>query len=629
MSLAILSSQQQYNERDVPQQVEASNHFQNHFSKPITLPANAEVAVVNAKINRNQNFSIGPGTSFKVYLGDELDQTKLLRQSTSTPMTIDLSDPNHKSISYEEARQRIQDSLNEDLLHPDMIGRTTLTLKQDDTSGEAIGFKFSYNKAQDGFDNSPQVSQLWEAFSDQSLDGFDLAVHSTHGRRITRRSLGTPPELAGCIAVGVDTCLSPCGGVCHFQPSGGVANDTEWAVGLMRPLQITDNNNGIPTDSVEDVYPEWFERNYDFPFQGYYDYVLTRESDGKIHVYQTGWNGKVDEGRNGFQWSLHEIEYWNANSDNSDYSDESGPVVSTTFSSFQFEVQNENMVVQGYDPLDGGSWKTIIQPVTTEVAFNKVTRPVGQNEWALYPVVELIADDDHMDFIDFNGAYKPGDIKIGYYTENWYSRQYYIADLAGNPRLLQELDRRPWNNSTRDPHYHVWKGLQEDNEITTIEKNVVMIIANEDLYTPITLFQSPNDDLRDLLGYQVAIVNENNFGSLHENLSEIRFESTTKPGVGSIREIFIKLDSLTIESFNGAMSDISKIIYSIPRFDNSGGVVGPLFFENNDRYYLKLNNVAPIQLNRLDCSLVGVNNRLAQGLYGNTVITLHFRKSQN
>ena len=156
-----------------------------------------------------------------------------------------------------------------------------------------------------------------------------------------------------------------------------------------------------------------------------------------------------------------------------------------------------------------------------------------------------------------------------------------------------------------------------------------MIIANEDLYTPITLFQSPNDDLRDLLGYQVAIVNENNFGSLHENLSEIRFESTTKPGVGSIREIFIKLDSLTIESFNGAMSDISKIIYSIPRFDNSGGVVGPLFFENNDRYYLKLNNVAPIQLNRLDCSLVGVNNRLAQGLYGNTVITLHFRKSQN
>jgi hypothetical protein len=78
---------------------------------------------------------------------------------------------------------------------------------------------------------------------------------------------------------------------------------------------------------------------------------------------------------------------------------------------------------------------------------------------------------------------------------------------------------------------------------------------------------------------------------------------------------------------NGAMSDIGKIIYSIPRFDNSGGTVGPLFFENNDRYYLKLNNPAPLQLSRLDCSLVNVNNRLAQGIYGNSVITLHFRKS--
>jgi len=68
MSLAILSSQQSYNEKEQPQQVEAPNHFQNYFSKPITLPANAEVAVVNAKINRSQNFSIGPDTDSKFIL---------------------------------------------------------------------------------------------------------------------------------------------------------------------------------------------------------------------------------------------------------------------------------------------------------------------------------------------------------------------------------------------------------------------------------------------------------------------------------------------------------------------------------------------------------------------------------
>ena len=95
----------------------------------------------------------------------------------------------------------------------------------------------------------------------------------------------------------------------------------------------------------------------------------------------------------------------------------------------------------------------------------------------------------------------------------------------------------------------------------------------------------------------------------------------------NLKEAFIKLDSLNIESYNGATSDIGKILYGIPRFDNSGASVGSLYFENNDRYYLKLNNVSPLLLNRMDVSIVNVDNRLVEDLFGNTVISLHIRKS--
>lgn len=626
MSLAILSSQQNYNEKEQPQQVEAPNHFQNYFSKPITLPANAEVAVVNAKINRSQNFSIGPDTDFKVYLGDELSETFPLKYSTSTPMTIGLSDADLKSLSYEEARQRIQDRLNADVLHPDMLGRSSVSLQQDATSKEITGFTFQFNKAKDGVSNSQQVSAFWEPFSDESTDGFTVATQGTYGKRITRGTLEEPPEVPACIAVGIDTPLTPNGGIFHFQPSNGIANNTVWACGLARPLQISNNDNDYDASTIEEVYPDWFQRNFEFPFNGYYDWVVARESDGNIHVYQTGHNGLDDQATDGHIWSLHEIEYWNASSDNSYYHEEEGPVVSTTFSSFRFEVQNELMIIQGFD---GSSWRDIINPVSTSVAFNQITRPVGQNEWALYPVIELVEDGDHLDAVEFNGAYKPGDVKINYYTETWYARQYDIYDKSARPSLTQALDNRPWNNSIRDPHFHTWKGLLNSGTHRVVDKNVVMIVAEEQLYTPRRIYPYANMDLRDLLGFNVAIVNQNDFGTLDDHDSEISFSSTVKPQAGSIREIFIKLDSLTIESFNGAMSDISKIIYSIPRFDNSGGVVGPLFFENNDRYYLKLNNPSPIQLNRIDCSLVSVNNRLVDGLYGNTVITLHFRQSQN
>lgn len=622
MSLVILSSQQSFNERDVAQQIEAPNHFQNYFSKPITLPANSEVAVVNAKINRNQNFSVGSKTNFKVYLGDEGGP----KRNTSVPLTIPLRDT-QKSFTKEEIKDLIKTKLNRYLLHPDYLSFADVTLVQA-TSGQVTGFDFSFNKNSDGALAPTDVGDedTWYPMAGEWGD-FDITTDSASGKRVL--CTGADPDRIQSIAVCTDSPLAPSGGLFHFQPNGAEANDAVWSVGLTRPLQIVGNPNNIPTDSLEDVYPfNYKPENY--PLLAYYDFVLHHTADGKVRLYQTGHNnnGATDD----YQWKLVEIEYWNGPSDNSEFTG-SGPADGSTFSSYRFELQNEKLIIQGFDHAHGGGsghWKNIITPVDTNVPFNQITRPVSQNEWALYPVVEQIEQGEYIDVLEFSNGLKGGVSKIDYYTDNWYSKPFDLFDYVGSMVQIENLDRRPFNNylETDMGVVHTYKGIVDIGGSKYVDKNVVMIIAEETRYTPSYLFPIPNTDLRNLFGFTVAVVNQTNFNQNDIATNPIvLFTSSVTIVPESIKEIFIKLDSLTIESFNGAMSDIGKIIYSIPRFDNSGGTVGPLFFENNDRYYLKLNNPAPLQLSRLDCSLVNVNNRLAQGIYGNSVITLHFRKS--
>ena len=620
MSLVILSSQQSFNEQDVPQQVEAPNHFQNYFSKPITLPANSEVAVVNAKINRNQNFSIGPKTNFKVYLGDELIDVNL-KDTTSTPLTIPLSD-RQKTYTKDELKDLLKSRLNKYLLHPDYLDMADVELVQA-ASGQVTGFDFSFNKNSDGENAPMDVSQTEWYPQAGNWGDYDITTESATGVRIN--ATGVDPDRILSIAVSTDSPLAPSGGIFHFKPQGGEANESVWSVGLSRPLQITDNPNNIPTDSLEQVYPV----NYDgdnYPLQGYFDFVIHKDAENQIRIYQTGHNNDADN----YQWKLSEIEYWTAPTDNTDFVGE-GPAEGSLFSSFQFILENEKMTIQGYDhAVSPPAWKNIITPVDTNVPFNQITRPVSQNEWALYPVVEQIEAATYIDVLEFSNGLKGGEFKIDYYKDNWYSKPFDRKDSIGSLVQLADIDGRAHNNinETDMGSVHNYVGTVEVDGGIYVNKSVVMIIAEETKYTPTRLFPIPNVDLRNLFGFAVAVVGQKSFNQNDPETDPIvLFGSTVTIVPESIKEIFIKLDSLTIESFNGAMSDIGKIIYSIPRFDNSGGTVGPLFFENNDRYYLKLNNPAPIQLSRMDCSLVNVNNRLAQGIYGNSVVTLHFRKS--
>ena len=117
MSLVILSSQQTFNSSSGNLNIEQSSTFQNNFSKAVEIPANAEVAVISAKINRQQTSTVDSRTNFKLYLGEELSSSKALSDTTSVPFTIDLYNKGEtNNLSPIEFADRVEDSVNSSLL---------------------------------------------------------------------------------------------------------------------------------------------------------------------------------------------------------------------------------------------------------------------------------------------------------------------------------------------------------------------------------------------------------------------------------------------------------------------------------------------------------------------------------
>ena len=90
---------------------------------------------------------------------------------------------------------------------------------------------------------------------------------------------------------------------------------------------------------------------------------------------------------------------------------------------------------------------------------------------------------------------------------------------------------------------------------------------------------------------------------------------------------FVRLRNLTTQSFNVANRSFSKILYHIPKFDNSGNELGALFFEPNERVYIKLNNSTGINVNTFDVDLVDAREVVSPTYAGTTVVCFHIRKS--
>jgi hypothetical protein len=69
----------------------------------------------------------------------------------------------------------------------------------------------------------------------------------------------------------------------------------------------------------------------------------------------------------------------------------------------------------------------------------------------------------------------------------------------------------------------------------------------------------------------------------------------------------------------------SKILFQVPRFDNSGAETGALFFQNPDKTYIDLNNPTDFTITDLDVHFVRKDETFAKDLTGSSEVLFHIR----
>ena len=112
----------------------------------------------------------------------------------------------------------------------------------------------------------------------------------------------------------------------------------------------------------------------------------------------------------------------------------------------------------------------------------------------------------------------------------------------------------------------------------------------------------------------------NNLQVMFIGPSSLRFRSSP---------CFVRLPRLTIQSFNGAKSSVSKIVYQVPKFSNEGRQLGELYFAPGEKTYIRLENTESFLLNNLDIQLVDVGEKVVEDLTGPTIVVFHVRKARN
>jgi hypothetical protein len=230
------------------------------------------------------------------------------------------------------------------------------------------------------------------------------------------------------------------------------------------------------------------------------------------------------------------------------------------------------------------------------VAADK-TKPVGYATYALFPAAALNALSTNVVVQSFNRVKDYDDAAItdpATDTQHGQSDRAAGIDLSSHPGLAK-------------------KGTKSADS------------AALDSYTVLISAQSPDYDAdgncAEELGYIEDPVDEG-----EETSSKLTtFESEDIPDMISTDVLHIRVSALDVRSYNGVKSGISKILYTLPRFSETGSAYGRLHITPHEKTYLALNNTNTLHLNDIHVEFVNSDETLAKDLTDNAHVIFHIR----
>jgi len=652
MSLLICSSSEGTNDTNqigisVPYQ------FRNNLKSPLIIEPFSEIAVESVKINRVPQIDYEGGLVTNFWFGERLAENGLDNSlSYFIPSENIIAEGSSPLDFCDKFKKVLQQAYS---LHPEINSQNIeVNIVVNSTTGEFNGFEFKIPQVGSSASLStiPPASTRTETdefISDGELewDGTTLSCSNVQG---------IPADYFNGVSGQLMPINDEGGPISLHNGSLTYTNMTSefWTLGLSRPIPLMrEDHAGVLTfgQPPRELYYGGDEGGDVGPLgDTIMDYCAQAGEDGYLRLYHLVCDTSNDE--NGIM-IMNEIKYYQKN--NGAYSANNGsnssfatgtPIPSASISDITFICNGESMTIQA-------SGNTVVAcNLINASTKGQIPKPIGQTCWKMYPSVHLWAENDAVD-ISLYECRTNSTIYCNQPENAWALRCISPTILGSNGvgvDVYDQLDAGveelpPWNNALRwpksldtRPAYMIhdansknasssvvrdYKGFTSNKIVEDYENIFIMGKAERYMPREIQGWQ-PNSTL--ILGFNPFAIN-NDSNMIHSGgFDGASFSSVVRPSLSSQQSTFIRVPTLTHETHNFGTGNPSKILFQVPRFDNSGVETGALFFQNPDKTYIDLKNTSELRITDLDVHFVRKNEKFARDLTGSSEVVFHIRR---
>ena len=591
--------------------------FQNHLSSTIKIPKNSEIAVQSVKINREGNISTNRlNNQFYIYFGQELTGELNIEDTTNHPaLTWLRGDTQGNDVignyNTDEFAEAVQDSMRRALYYPQLqpssvnTSSAQVSVQRNGSNLDFEGYNISLYSASSG-DNACRLPATWISVNENDFVGSRFTKTESSGSvRITHNaSDGVRSE-----AIGTNYPLSLLNGSCIFEVD---FNSFGWEVGLVRSLRTTRED---PTRLFADdnlAYPTYFFGGGAEPFFDWSAKAVFDASDSKIklRLYHAVWNNSRQK------LEKREFVYGTALD-----------ITAEKIDNVVFKPMGERMHISVVN--QSGVSTTLATGSTGAKATDM--KPVSLVTSCLFPKISQIEKNKFVKLINYQGVditnwkYGSEDSTKTFEDPNRQTIQDFWATQVNLNKvyLCKNIESR-YMFDYDDGQAYTQKGLAgSGNWVGATDGYLpVYIFTESQKYTP-----SRYAGISGLLGFKNngVVTGETQFGSNRRRI----VISPEIPKFLSTNSMFVRINDLAVKSFNLSKGSISKIVYHMPRFDNTGNEVGGLFFEPAERVYLDINNPDDLYINNMQVDIVNSDETLATNLTGKTIVIFHIRQKKD
>ena len=666
------SSQSDLDSRSIGYGIEQPATYQNHFTSPLQVEANTEVAVSQVKIQRS-GYVLTQDVGFALYWGlTPARGEQITIMSTQRPIFVQI-----KAGVY--SQEHFAEQLETQLVN---VCRSTyshfetakVTLNTDTTNKKFLGFKFELEQV--GVSSTSLDADEWTSQIDKRTLNFypeaedfewDTSTYTddftASGKVVTASDTGT--GICGT-AIGTKFPVGRSNGAVTFDITGTQSSaPSKTAVGFMVGLTRPNNTDVEFTTRDEDgeirksydkiAYPVNFNEdlceggirskfggnpNLNGTPQPYMDFFVLYNKGEPLKVGHciSEYDKTTGEVKSD-SYTFREVRYHGIAGQTNEITDTD--MQGHLFKALTFEIIGENIHLTYTRTVDGVLIDLI--PISFADVPGRTFKPVTMATDYLYPVIHLMTIPSYISITLL------GDSKAHRTNKYYRLRDYGMtssnrtdSDITRSEPAGLQLARQQDIMIETSNHVSQYQALAHVlshggktllNGSKGLAYDWTFIFGNADprYYSrALTEFESAGflTNGNTLLGFSDMIAEQDPKASASSTLLNVIFDSPVVPDTRATSTLFVRVSNLPITSYNGATNSISKILYCLPRFDNQGKTEGALYFEPNERIYVKMNNVTKDIINDLKIELVDVNERVATDLQGNTIVCLHFRESK-